>query len=241
MSLEQKKRALITGASSGIGKATALVFAKAGIDVALVSRSQEKLASVVEATKHTGVLAKAYSVDLADVSQVEAKIQAIATDFGDIDILVNCAGIAYTGNLSQTSLADWQQVINLNLTSVFECIKGILPTMRDRRTGTIINVSSIAAKQAFPGWGAYSVSKAGLMALSQTLVQEERVHGIRVTAICPGAVNTELWDTETVNVDLDRSKMLTPEIVAQSILHTALLPPQAVIDELTIMPSAGAL
>lgn len=241
MSLEQKRRALITGASSGIGKATALVFAKAGIDVALVSRSQEKLASVVEATKHTGVVAKAYSIDLADVSQVEAKIQAIATDFGDIDILVNCAGIGYTATLSQTPLADWQQVINLNLTSVFECIKGILPRMRDRHTGTIINVSSIAAKQAFPSWGAYSVSKAGLVALSQTFAQEERVHGIRVTAICPGAVNTELWDTETVNVDLDRSQMLTPEIVAQSILHTALLPSQAVIDELTIMPSAGAL
>ena len=241
MSLEQKRRALITGASSGIGKATALVFAKAGIDVALVSRSAEKLASVVEATKHTGVVAKAYSVDLADVSQVEAKIQAIATDFGDIDILVNCAGIGYTGTLSETPLTDWQQVINLNLTSVFECIKGILPRMRDRHTGTIINVSSIAAKQAFPNWGAYSVSKAGLMALSQTLAQEERVHGIRVTAISPGAVNTELWDTETVNADFDRSQMLTPEIVAQSILHTALLPPQAVIDELTIMPSAGAL
>ncbi|BCL37204.1 SDR family oxidoreductase [Nostoc sp. MS1] len=241
MSWEQKRRALITGASSGIGKATALAFAKAGIDVALVSRSQEKLASVVEATKHTGVVAKAYNVDLADVSQVETKIQAIATDFGDIDILVNNAGIGYTGTLSETPLTDWQQVINLNLTSVFECIKGILPRMRDRHTGTIINVSSIAAKQAFPGWGAYSVSKAGLMALSQTLAQEERVNGIRVTAICPGAVNTEIWDTETVKADFDRSKMLTPEIVAQSILHVALLPPQAVIDELTLMPSAGAL
>ncbi|BAT56466.1 short chain dehydrogenase [Nostoc sp. NIES-3756] len=240
MSLEQKRRALITGASSGIGKATALAFAKAGIDVALVSRSQEKLASVVEATKHTGVVAKAYNVDLADVSQVAAKIQAIATD-GDIDILVNNAGIGYTATLSETPLTDWQQVINLNLTSVFECIKGILPRMRDRHTGTIINVSSIAAKQAFPGWGAYSVSKAGLMALSQTLAQEERVHGIRVSAICPGAVNTEIWDTQTVKADFDRSKMLTPEIVAQSILHIALLPPQAVIDELTLMPSAGAL
>lgn len=241
MSLEQKRRALITGASSGIGKATALVFAKAGIDVALVSRSEEKLASVVEATKGTGVFAKAYGVDLAEVSQVETKIQAIATDFGDIDILVNNAGIGYTGTLSETPLADWQQVINLNLTSVFECIKGILPRMRDRRTGTIINVSSIAAKQAFPGWGAYSVSKAGLMTLSQTLAQEERVHGIRVTTIFPGAVNTEIWDTENVNADFDRSKMLTPEIVAQSILHTALLPSKAVIDELILMPSAGAL
>ncbi|MBE9201253.1 MULTISPECIES: SDR family oxidoreductase [unclassified Nodularia (in: cyanobacteria)] len=240
MSLEQR-RALITGASSGIGKATALVFAKAGIDVALVSRSLDKLETVAEAARHTGVVAKAYAVDLANVTQVKAEIEAIALDFGGIDILVNNAGIAYTANLSETPLEDWQQVINLNLTSVFQCMMGILPGMRDRHTGTIINVASIAAKQPFPGWGAYSVSKAGLMALSQTLAQEERAHGIRVTAICPGAVNTELWDTETVQSDFDRSKMLTAEVVAQSILYTALLPQQAVIDELTLMPSAGAL
>ena len=240
MSLE-KRRVLITGASSGIGKATALEFAKAGIDVALVSRSLDKLETVAEAARHTGVVAKAYAVDLADVNQVKAKIEAIALDFGGIDILVNNAGIAYTANLSETPLEDWQQVINLNLTSVFQCMMGILPGMRARHTGTIINVASIAAKQPFPGWGAYSVSKAGVMALSQTLAQEERAHGIRVTAICPGAVNTELWDTETVQSDFDRSKMLTAEVVAQSIVYTALLPQQAVIDELTLMASAGTL
>jgi len=240
MSVEQKRRALITGASSGIGKATALAFAKAGIDVALVSRSLDRLEAVAEAAEQTGVEAKAYAVDLACISQVQEKIRAIALDFGDINILVNNAGIAYTATLSETPLEDWQQVINLNLTSVFQCITGILPLMRDQG-GTIINVASIAAKQPFPSWGAYSVSKAGLIALSQTLAQEERVHGIRVTAICPGAVNTELWDAETVHVNLDRSKMLTPEIVAQSILYTVLLPQQAVVDELTLMPSAGAL
>ena len=240
MSVEHKRRALITGASSGIGKATALAFAKAGIDVALVSRSVDKLTPVCEAVSHSGVEAKAYEVDLACVAQVQEKMQAIALD-GDIDILVNNAGMGYTATLTETPLSDWQQVIDLNLTSVFQCIMGILPRMRTRGTGTIINITSIAAKQAFPNWGAYSVSKAGLIALSQTLAQEERVHGIRVTAICPGAVNTELWDTPTVNANFDRSKMLTPEIVAQSILHAALLPQQAVIDELIIMPSAGAL
>ncbi|WP_017803733.1 SDR family oxidoreductase, partial [Nodularia spumigena] len=197
MSLD-KRRALITGASSGIGKATALAFAKAGIDVALVSRSLDKLETVAQAARHTGVVAKAYAVDLANITQVKAEIEAIALDFGGIDILVNNAGIAYTANLSETPLEDWQKVINLNLTSVFQCLMGILPGMRSRHTGTIINVASIAAKQPFPGWGVYSVSKAGVMALSQTLAQEERAHGIRVTAICPGAVNTELWDTETV-------------------------------------------
>ncbi|MBD2298542.1 SDR family oxidoreductase [Nostoc sp. FACHB-87] len=239
MGSKQKQRALITGASSGIGKATALAFAKAGIDVALVSRSLDKLEAVATAAKESGVEAQAYSLDLADLPQVAAKITAIAQDFGNIDILVNNAGIGYTGNLSDTSLEDWQKVININLTSVFECIKGILPGMRDRSTGTIINVASIAAKQTFAGWGAYCVSKAGLLALSQTLAQEERAHGIRVTVICPGSVNTEIWDTDTVHANFDRSKMLTPEIVAQSILHTVLLPPQAVIDELVLMPNAG--
>lgn len=241
MSVEQKRRALITGASSGIGKATALAFAKAGIDVALVSRSIEKLEAVATAARLSGVEAKAYAVDLACVQTVKEKIQAIAQDFGSIDILVNNAGMAYTANLSETPLANWQQVIDLNLTGVFQCIMGILPGMRDLGKGTIINVSSIAGKQAFPGWGAYCVSKAGLMSLTQTLAQEERTHGIRVTAICPGSVNTELWDAPTVNVNFDRSQMLTPEIVAQSILHTVLLPQQAVIDELTLTPSAGVL
>ncbi|GCL39216.1 MAG: SDR family oxidoreductase [Sphaerospermopsis kisseleviana] len=241
MSFEQKRRALITGASSGIGKATALAFAKAGIDVALVSRSQEKLEGVAAVAKEIGVEAKAFTVDLGSVAQVKTKIQAIADEFGDIDILVNNAGIGYTANLSDTSLEDWQRVMDLNITSVFQCMMAIVPGMRQRGKGTIINIASIAAKQAFAGWGAYCVSKAGLLALSQTLAQEERVHGIRVTAICPGAVNTEIWDTETVNVNFDRTKMLTPEIVAQTILHTVLLPQEAVIEELTLMSNAGVL
>ncbi|MDF5715063.1 MAG: SDR family oxidoreductase [Rhizonema sp. NSF051] len=240
MSVEQKRRALITGASSGIGKATALAFASEGIDVALIGRSTEKLTAVCEAAQQFGVEAKAYSVDLACLSQVKEKMQAITLD-GDIDILVNNAGMGYTAILSDTPLSDWQQVIDLNLTSVFQCIMGILPGMRVRGTGIIINVASIAGKQPFPCWGAYSVSKAGLIALSQTLSQEERIHGIRVTVLCPGSVNTELWDTETVNLNFDRSKMLTPEIVAQSILYTAKLPKHAVIDEMTLMPSAGTL
>ena len=241
MTLATQRRALITGASSGIGKATALAFAKAGINLALVSRSGEKLEAVAVAARQAGVEAKVYPLDLADINVVQAKIGAIATDEGAIDILVNNAGMGYTGTLSETPLGDWLAVMNLNLTSVFQCILGILPMMRDRHSGTIINVASIAAKQAFPQWGAYSVSKAGLIALSKTLAVEERANGIRVTAICPGAVNSELWDTETVKLDFDRAAMLTPEIVAQSILHTALLPEQAVVEELTLMPSAGAL
>jgi short-subunit dehydrogenase len=241
MNFVNQQSALITGASSGIGKATALAFAKAGINVALVSRSLEKLEAVKSAVEQTGVKAKAYPLDLAQSEQVQAEIAKVVADFGGINILVNNAGMGYTSALRETPLSDWLAVMNLNLTSVFQCTLGVLQSMRDRASGTIINVASVAGQQAFANWGAYCVSKAGLIALSKTLAAEERAHGIRVTTICPGAVNTELWDTPTVHANFERATMLTPEIVAQSILAIALLPEQAVVEELTLMPSAGVL
>ena len=233
-------RALITGASSGIGKATALAFAEAGIDLALVSRSRDKLEAVAQAVAHIGVKVVVYPLDLSAVDQVKAKLEAIAAQFQPT-ILVNNAGMGYTGDLLATSLADWQQVIDLNLTSAFQCIQAVVPGMRDRRQGMVINVASIAAHNAFPGWGAYSVSKAGLVSLSKILAAEERANGIRVVIVSPGSTNTPIWDTDTVQADFDRSKMLTPEAIAQSMLYAALLPPEVVIEELVIMPSAGAL
>ncbi|ACK71748.1 short-chain dehydrogenase/reductase SDR [Gloeothece citriformis PCC 7424] len=236
-----QRRAIITGASSGIGKATALAFAKAGIHVALVSRSQDKLEAVVNAAQAVGVEAKAYPIDLAKIEEVKEKIEEIIQDFGLINILVNNAGIGYTNSVSETSLSDWQEVINLNLTSVFQCVLGVLPSMREQSEGIIINIASIAANNPFPGWGAYCVSKSGLVAFSKVLAAEERANGIRVMTISPGAVNTPIWDTDTVQADLDRSVMLHPETVAQAILQAALLPKEAVIDEMTIMPSSGTL
>jgi short-subunit dehydrogenase len=157
--------------------------------------------------------------------------------------------MVYTNWLRETSLADWQQVINLNLTSVFQCVQAVLPQMRerqgraedDRASGTIINIASIAGITPFPQWGAYSVSKSALIAFSKVLAAEERANGIRVVTIVPGAVNTPAWDSETVRVELNRAAMLTPETVAQSILYAALLPKEAVIEEMTIVPSAGIL
>ena len=231
--------ALITGAGSGIGKATALAFAKAGIHLALVGRTASKLQAVADSAVALGVKAQIYPVDLAQVDQVQAKISAIAAEM-PIDILVNNAGMGYTGGLLKTPLADWQRVIDLNLTSVFQCVQAILPGMRQRQSGTIINVASIAGHQVFPDWGAYCVSKFGLVGLSKALAVEERPHGIRVVTISPGAVNTEIWDTETVQADFDRTQMLTPETVAQTILYAVQLPAQAVIEELTLMPNGGA-
>jgi short-subunit dehydrogenase len=241
MPSSKNKRALITGASSGIGRATALAFAQAGISLALVSRSQDKLDAVATEARGSGVEVTVHPLDLADLSQVKGAITQINDQFGPIEILVNNAGMGYTNSLLDSSLEDWQRVLDLNLTSVLQCIQAVLPTMRQHQNGLIINVASIAAYQTFSDWGAYSVSKAGLLALSRVLRIEEQAHGIRVAVIAPGPVDTPIWETDMVQADFDRSQMLTSETVAQLILQVALLPKGAVVEELTLMPSGGAL
>mgnify|MGYP000226583216 CR=1 FL=1 len=240
MAAQRNLRALITGASSGIGRATAEVFAASGMDLALVSRSHDALADLAQTLTKQGVEAKPFDLDLSKVDQVKSQIESLINDWGPIDVLINNAGMGYTADLLNTPLMDWQAVLDLNLTSVFQCVQAVLPQMRSQQQGTIINVISIAGQQAFPQWGAYCASKFGLMGLTKALAQEERQHGIRVTALCPGAVNTPLWDTKTVDADFDRSAMLKPENVAQSILHIVQMPQQAVIEELILMPNAGA-
>jgi len=232
-------RVLITGASSGIGRATALACAGAGLDVVLVSRSADKLQEVAAAIGQLGRRAEVCPLDLSQVEQVREAIQAIAGD--RLQILINCAGIGYTSPLAEMPLADWQHLFDLNITSVWQCTLGALPALRASAPSTIVNVASIAAKTPFPTWGAYSASKAALVAFSQVLAAEERPHGVRVAVVAPGAVNTPLWDTDTVNAGFDRSAMLTPDAVAQSILHVATAPPGAAIADLSILPAAGAL
>ncbi len=241
MTSETQQRALITGASSGIGRETAIAFAKAGIDLALVARSQDKLDALAQELAPLGVTAKTYSLDLGETETLATSLQDLVADFGPVNVLVNNAGMGYTGTLADMPLADWQALMNLNLTSALLTMQAVVPGMRAQGQGTIINVASIAAHNAFPTWGAYSASKAGLITLGRILGAEESEHGIRVMTVSPGAVNTPLWDTETVEADFERSQMLTPEIVAQSILNAVQLPNSAVIDEITLMPSGGAL
>lgn len=232
------ERALITGASRGIGKAVALALARQGVAVALVARSHSDLLGVQAEIQAKGGKAEVFPIDLADLRALPQRLQALLDQFGVCDVLVNNAGIAHVGPLATLSLSDWQRVIDLNLTAAFLCAQAVLPAMRRQRCGTIVNIISIAGKRAFPNWGAYCASKFGLLGFSQALAAEERQHGIRVTSLCPGAVDTPLWDT--VQVDFDRSKMLSPEWVADLIAHIVRLPKGAVVEDLTLMPAAGA-
>jgi short-subunit dehydrogenase len=232
--------ALVTGASSGIGRATALAFAQAGYSLQLISRSAERLAVVAESARTQGVDVQTLVLDLSNLPQIRPHLNTFLAEYGSPDVLINNAGMGYTGALAEMPLADWQQLFDLNLSSVLQCTQAVLPGMRLKGAGLIVNVASIAAQQAFAEWGAYCASKSALVALSKVLALEERSHGIRVSVISPGSVRTGIWDTPTVNVNFDRSFMLDPDVVAQAILQLAMLPPEAVVEDLTLMPSAGA-
>ncbi|MEN9203735.1 MAG: SDR family oxidoreductase [Thermostichus sp. DG_1_6_bins_120] len=242
MSFDTKnfQRALITGASRGIGRAVALTLAREGMSVILVARSQTDLLAVQSQIQSEGGKAEIFPMDLADLSVLPQQLQSLLNRFGPCDVLINNAGIAHVGPLATLSLSDWQRVIDLNLTAAFLCAQAVLPGMRQQRSGAIINVISIAGKRAFPNWGAYCASKFGLMGFSQALAEEERQYGIRVTSLCPGSVDTPLWDTDTVAVNFDRSKMLSPEWVADVIAYILRLPAGAVVEDLTLMPAVGA-
>ncbi len=239
MTSDTRQQALVTGASSGIGRATATALAQTGTDLVLVGRSLDKLEALAQDLKATGVKVHCRALDLADLTPLSSTLAAIIADCGPIDLLINSAGMGYTGSLAEMPLEDWQQVLNLNLTSVLLCMQAVLPGMRDRG-GTIVNIASVAAYNAFPDWGAYSVSKAGLVTLSRIFAAEERSHGVRVIVVAPGSVNTPLWDTKTVQADFPRSQMLSPETVAQAIIGAVQIPASAVVEELKLMPSGGA-
>ncbi len=234
-----QQRALITGASRGIGKAIALRLAQHGYHVALVARSTDALIEVQQHIYDDGGEASVFSLDLGDPERVAVELPCILEKVGNCSILVNNAGTGLIANVVDTELDRWQTLLDLNLTAAFLCMKAVIPGMRSRGGGIIANVLSTAAKQAFPGWGAYCATKFGLLGLSKAVAQEERQHGIRVTAFCPGAVNTDLWDTLPVNYD--RTHMLDVDTVADTLLHTLLLPSTAVLEELVMMPSGGSL
>ena len=232
------KKAIVTGASSGIGKEVALMLLQAGAQVSLVSRNPDRILSELPA----GSNAKTYAIDLSEVTQVSTQIQNIIADMNGVDILINNAGLAYIGELIDMPLAEWQKLFDLNLTSVFQCLQATLPTMRSQKSGTIINVASIAGKQGFPNWAAYCASKFALLGLTQAIAAEEQPHGLKIMSICPGSVDTSLWDTlgDKVPPSFDRSSMLRPATVAASIMTMVNLPPDAIINDLVLMPNSGA-
>ncbi|MYG39084.1 MAG: SDR family oxidoreductase [Synechococcus sp. SB0676_bin_10] len=232
---------MITGASRGIGAATARCFAARGWALQLLARDGSALAAMAGDLRRQGAVVHWAAVDLSEADDVPAGVETLLASGGAPGVLINNAGVGYTAPLATMSLQDWRWLVQLNLTSVLQVTQTALPGMRLAGGGLIINISSHAADQAFPEWGGYGMTKAALAAFSRSLALEEASQGIRVTTVTLGAVNTPLWDTPTVHADLDRRAMLDPDNVAHALLQLAEQPPKQRIENLTLLPAAGAL
>ena len=231
---------LITGASRGIGAAAARAFAAAGFKLVLIARSADALEQLAITLRSGGSSVETCCLDLSDPKAIAPGLEALLERGVQPDVLINNAGAAYTGSLAEMPLDRWQWLLQLNLTSVFQVCQTLLPALR-RQRGMIINVSSHAARNAFPDWGAYCTSKAALASFSRCLAEEERQHGVRVSTLTLGAVNTPLWDSETVHSSFDRHAMLSPERVAEALVSLAQQPPSQIVEDATLMPAAGVL
>jgi len=237
MSKSASKIAIITGAGSGIGKAVALKLAQEGWVVALLGRRAEPLnACALEC----GPLAFPYPCDISDPDSVNRVVDSLIQKFGQIDALVNSAGInTPKRSLEILSVEDFQRVLQTNLNGAFYCIRAVLPAMRAAGSGTIVNINSEAGRLASAKSGAaYVVSKFGLTGLTQSINAEERHRGIRATSIFPGDVNTPLLDKRPEPPPASaRAKMVQPEDVAQCVFLAIDLPPRAIIEELVVRPA----
>ncbi|MCH8294529.1 SDR family NAD(P)-dependent oxidoreductase [Candidatus Poribacteria bacterium] len=233
------KVAIITGASRGIGRATALAFARAGAKVVLAARTPSDLETVVNDIRANGGEVLAVPTDVTQANQVANLIHQTLKIYRQIDILVNNAGIGYFGMVVDFEEADWDSVIGSNLKSVYLCSKCVLKPMLERQSGQIINVLSIAAKVPFKASSAYCAAKAGALALTKVLSEEVRGQNIRVTAVSPGSIHTSFWDGIEGHPDFDL--MLKPEHVAETILFVAKQPLGMVIEEITVTPPLGIL
>ncbi len=232
--------ALITGASRGIGAAAARSFAAAGFDLLLLARPSAELEGLASELRTTGRRIETTGLDLADPPAIPAAVQELCDRGLSPAVVINNAGTAWTGSLAEMPLESWQRIFQLNLTSVFQVCQVVLPILRRAGGGVIINVSSHAARHAFPEWGAYCASKAALASFSRCLAEEERAHRIRVSTLTLGSVNTPLWDSESVHSSFDRRAMLAPEQAAEALLFLAQQPATQVVEDLTLMPAAGA-
>lgn len=233
--------AVVTGASRGIGLAIATALAAEGCNVVISGRNQETLNQAqteIQKRAASGVLIIPAVCDVRDSSAVEQMFATVRHQFGKLDILVNNAGVLQPMlGVEQTSAELWREMIDINMTGMFLVTRAALPLMRSG--ATIINTLSAASKTAFPNFAAYNSSKFGALGFTLSLREDLKTRGIRVTALIPGATDTELWNRAWP--DAPRGKMMDAATVASLVLEAVVLSPKANLSELALDPVGGAL
>jgi 3-oxoacyl-[acyl-carrier protein] reductase len=225
----KNKKAIITGGSRGLGKATALAFAKEGIDVAITGRNEKALKETVAELQSYGVQA-CYSVfDISNYEEVKSSIKTIVNTLGTVDILVNNAGIAAIGSFESMEVAQWQQIIQTNVMGMYYVTKEVLPYLLEKNEGDIVNISSTAGLNGNANISAYSASKFAVIGMSESLMKEVRKNNIRVCTLTPSTIETEM----TVELGMlnkgSEENVLQPEDFAELLLAGLKLPRRAML------------
>lgn len=224
----QNKVAFVTGAGKGIGKATAIALAKEGVKVGLLARTEADLKKTAEEITNLGGQAAIAIADVASLTEVEQAIEKLTKEIGPANILINNAGIAKFGSFLELSPEAWKQIIDVNLMGVYYVTRAVLPQMIEKNGGDIINISSTAGQKGGAVTSAYSASKFGLLGLTESLAMEVRKHNIRVSALTPSTVATDLAFKENLT-DGDPDKVLQPEDLAEYIIAQLKLHPRVFI------------
>jgi NAD(P)-dependent dehydrogenase (short-subunit alcohol dehydrogenase family) len=233
--------AVVTGGSKGIGYAIARALASEGCNLVITGRSASVLEnSAAEIASKANSTVIPITCDVRDPESVDALFKSVGERFGRIDVLVNNAGISQPVTpLEQTTLEMWRDQIDTNLTGLFLCTRAALPLMN--RGATIVNNLSAAAKQIFPNYYGYTAAKTGALGLTLSLRAELMPRGIRVTALMPGATDTDLWQQIMPEADIPREHMMSADSIAQAVLYAVLLPPEANLSEILLTPILGAV
>ena len=214
------KTAIVTGGCRGIGFTIAKVLCEVGTNVMICGRNKETIQKAVDSLELLGSVA-GVQCDVTNYDEVRAMMQATKKKFGSVDILINNAGVAHNGDIEEHTPETWTETINTNLTGVFYCCRVALPHLQKNNSGWIINISSLASKNPFPGGSAYCASKSALNAFSEVLMQEVRHDGIRVAHVLPGSVKTNFRGQSGKNIDWKLSPEDVAEVVTDLLMHPA--------------------
>jgi 3-oxoacyl-[acyl-carrier protein] reductase len=219
--------ALVTGASQGIGRACALKLAASGATVAVAARNQEKLIELVQQVEASGGKAAAFPMDVANEEQIKATVKVAISQFGKVDILLNNAGITRDQLVMRMKRADWDAVLNTNLTSAYLCIQQVIGSMLKTRWGRIINITSVFGQMGQAGQANYAASKAGLIGLTMAIAREVGSRNITCNAVAPGFIETAMTSALSEEIRQNALKMIplgrvgTAEEVASSVVFLA--------------------
>lgn len=228
--------ALVTGATEGIGRAIAVALGREGYRVGVSARTAERVEALVAELRRDGVTAAGAPADVGDPDQVTAAVGRITAELGPVDVLVNNAGIGILKPFDQLTLEDWDATMATNLRSMYLVTREVLPGMRQRGRGAIVNIASLAGKNAVVGGTAYAASKHAVLGFSKSLMLEVRKDGVRVVAICPGSVETGFGRGRTVP-KISKAGVLQPEDVAEVVVATLHLPDRALASEVDLRPA----